>query len=101
MPAERDGVDCAVNVHDVPRPRPDQGVAVKDVALFLESPVDHAADGHEEVRGCAVVDEAQQGAEVAALDVHALPSPKLAQKRELHLVTPKLVFMSAKADLSA
>ena len=101
MPAERDGVDCAVNVHDVPRPRPDQGVAVKDVAPFLESLVDHAADGHEEVRGCAVVDEAKQGAEVAALDVHALPNPKLAQKREVHLVFPELVYMSAKADLSA
>ena len=45
--AWRDSVDCPVNVDDLPRLLPDEGVAVEDVASTLAPAVNHAVHAHE------------------------------------------------------
>ena len=94
MAGEREAGGRPVPADDVPALRPDEGVAVEDVARLRVPQVvemQHAVDGQHHVRGEAGGAEEQLGFDVAGLGRHDLPGVQLLQEREVQVVAAELV----------
>ena len=94
MAGEREAGGLPVPADDVPALRPDEGVAVEDVARLRAHRViemQHAVDGQHHVRGNAGGAEEQLGFDVAGLGCHDLPGVQLLQEREVQVVVAELV----------
>ena len=71
---------------------------MENAPFHLGLPVEHAADGQDEVRRLADGAEEQLGADVAALDVHDLPVAQVLQESEAQPVPTEAVMHVAKGD---